>query len=134
MPTEAIWPLAGADSCCLSWAEHVLVDLPSLKGSTRAENCCAWREKQRLVGLHRVCMLRWATQSSLPQVYKGLDIITNKVSPQEQRLCRHHMISFVDPLVSNYTVVDFRDKAVALISFCAAACLAEQTGTSLLHR
>ncbi|XP_010721842.1 tRNA dimethylallyltransferase isoform X1 [Meleagris gallopavo] len=60
-------------------------------------------------------MLRWATCSSLPQVYKGLDIITNKVSPQEQRLCRHHMISFVDPLVSNYTVVDFRDKAVALI-------------------
>ncbi|XP_066420820.1 tRNA dimethylallyltransferase isoform X2 [Molothrus aeneus] len=49
------------------------------------------------------------------QVYKGLDIITNKVSPQEQRLCRHHMISFVDPLVSNYTVVDFRDKAVPLI-------------------
>uniref|UniRef100_A0A8C5T4S6 Uncharacterized protein n=1 Tax=Malurus cyaneus samueli TaxID=2593467 RepID=A0A8C5T4S6_9PASS len=50
-------------------------------------------------------------------VYKGLDIITNKVSPQEQRLCRHHMISFVDPLVSNYTVVDFRDKAVPVISF-----------------
>ncbi|XP_068773455.1 tRNA dimethylallyltransferase isoform X2 [Struthio camelus] len=49
------------------------------------------------------------------QVYKGLDIITNKVSPEEQRLCRHHMISFVDPLVSNYTVVDFRDKAMALI-------------------
>ncbi|KAF4800127.1 tRNA dimethylallyltransferase, mitochondrial [Turdus rufiventris] len=60
------------------------------------------------------------------QVYKGLDIITNKVSPQEQRLCRHHMISFVDPLVSNYTVVDFRDKAVPLISCHAAACLAEQ--------
>lgn len=60
---------------------------------------------------------RWATGSSLPQVYKGLDIITNKVSPQEQQLCRHHMISFVDPLVSNYTVVDFRDRAVPLISF-----------------
>ncbi|XP_059344628.1 tRNA dimethylallyltransferase isoform X1 [Ammospiza nelsoni] len=54
------------------------------------------------------------------QVYKGLDIITNKVSPQEQRLCRHHMISFVDPLVSNYTVVDFRDKAVPLISYIFA--------------
>ncbi|NXC33151.1 MOD5 dimethylallyltransferase, partial [Campylorhamphus procurvoides] len=54
------------------------------------------------------------------QVYKGLDIITNKVSPQEQRLCRHHMISFVDPLVSNYTVVDFRDKATALISYIFA--------------
>ncbi|EHB16269.1 tRNA isopentenyltransferase, mitochondrial [Heterocephalus glaber] len=50
------------------------------------------------------------------QVYKGLDIITNKVSAQEQRICQHHMMSFVDPLVTNYTVVDFRDKATALIS------------------
>ncbi|XP_066494595.1 tRNA dimethylallyltransferase [Tiliqua scincoides] len=49
------------------------------------------------------------------QVYKGLDIITNKVSPQEQSLCKHHMISFVDPLVTNYTVVDFRNKATSLI-------------------
>lgn len=32
-------------------------------------------------------------------------------------MCRHHMISFVDPLVTNYTVVDFRNKATALISF-----------------
>ncbi|NXU17919.1 MOD5 dimethylallyltransferase, partial [Pardalotus punctatus] len=66
------------------------------------------------------------------QVYKGLDIITNKVSPQEQHLCRHHMISFVDPLISNYTVVDFRDKAVPLISFHAAACLAQQEWASPL--
>ncbi|KAJ1063773.1 hypothetical protein K5549_009085 [Capra hircus] len=51
------------------------------------------------------------------QVYEGLDIITNKVSAQEQRLCQHHMISFVDPLVTNYTVVDFRNKATALISY-----------------
>uniref|UniRef100_A0A8C3WS81 tRNA dimethylallyltransferase n=1 Tax=Catagonus wagneri TaxID=51154 RepID=A0A8C3WS81_9CETA len=49
------------------------------------------------------------------QVYEGLDIITNKVSAQEQRTCQHHMISFVDPLVTNYTVVDFRNKATALI-------------------
>ncbi|NWT00526.1 MOD5 dimethylallyltransferase, partial [Mionectes macconnelli] len=62
------------------------------------------------------------------QVYKGLDIITNKVSLQEQRLCRHHMISFVDPLVSNYTVMDFRDKAVALISFHTAACQPSRYG------
>ncbi|XP_077006271.1 tRNA dimethylallyltransferase isoform X2 [Tamandua tetradactyla] len=48
-------------------------------------------------------------------VYEGLDIITNKVSAQEQRLCQHHMISFVDPLVTDYTVVDFRNKATALI-------------------
>uniref|UniRef100_A0A8C0QV33 tRNA dimethylallyltransferase n=1 Tax=Canis lupus dingo TaxID=286419 RepID=A0A8C0QV33_CANLU len=45
------------------------------------------------------------------QVYEGLDIITNKVTAQEQRMCQHHMISFVDPLVTNYTVVDFRNKA-----------------------
>ncbi|KAG8451648.1 hypothetical protein GDO86_003732 [Hymenochirus boettgeri] len=49
------------------------------------------------------------------QVYKGLDIITNKVSAEEQKLCKHHMISFVDPLVTNYTVVDFRNKALTLI-------------------
>ncbi|XP_069478502.1 tRNA dimethylallyltransferase isoform X2 [Ambystoma mexicanum] len=49
------------------------------------------------------------------QVYEGLDIITNKVTPEEQQLCNHHMIGFLDPLVSNFTVVDFRNKAVALI-------------------
>nr|XP_056702962.1 tRNA dimethylallyltransferase [Euleptes europaea] len=49
------------------------------------------------------------------QVYQGLDIITNKASTEEQALCKHHMISFVDPLVTNYTVVDFRNKATALI-------------------
>ncbi|XP_028255233.1 tRNA dimethylallyltransferase isoform X2 [Parambassis ranga] len=49
------------------------------------------------------------------QVYHGLDIITNKVTAEELAQCRHHMISFVDPLVSTYTVVDFRNKALALI-------------------
>uniref|UniRef100_UPI0037E843A3 tRNA dimethylallyltransferase n=1 Tax=Semicossyphus pulcher TaxID=241346 RepID=UPI0037E843A3 len=49
------------------------------------------------------------------QVYQGLDIITNKVTAEERAQCRHHMISFVDPLVSSYTVVDFRNKALALI-------------------
>lgn len=51
------------------------------------------------------------------QVYQGLDIITNKVTSEERAQCRHHMISFVDPLVTGYTVVDFRNKALALISF-----------------
>ncbi|KAM9340361.1 tRNA dimethylallyltransferase [Symphorus nematophorus] len=51
------------------------------------------------------------------QVYQGLDIITNKVTAEECAQCRHHMISFVDPLVSSYTVVDFRNKALTLISF-----------------
>ncbi|XP_008285846.1 tRNA dimethylallyltransferase isoform X2 [Stegastes partitus] len=49
------------------------------------------------------------------QVYQGLDIITNKVTAEEHAQCRHHMISFVDPLVRRYTVVDFRNKALALI-------------------
>ncbi|XP_052328847.1 tRNA dimethylallyltransferase [Oncorhynchus keta] len=49
------------------------------------------------------------------QVYRGLDIITNKVTAEECAQCSHHMISFVDPLVSSYTVVDFRNKALALI-------------------
>ncbi|CAJ0932455.1 unnamed protein product [Ranitomeya imitator] len=42
-------------------------------------------------------------------------IITNKVTSEEQQLCKHHMISCVDPLITNFTVVDFRNKAVALI-------------------
>ncbi|XP_036372013.1 tRNA dimethylallyltransferase [Megalops cyprinoides] len=49
------------------------------------------------------------------QVYQGLDIITNKVTAEEQAQCPHHMISFMDPLVSTYTVVDFRNKALSLI-------------------
>nr|XP_020498787.1 tRNA dimethylallyltransferase [Labrus bergylta] len=49
------------------------------------------------------------------QVYHGLNIITNKVTAEERAQCRHHMISFIDPLVSSYTVVDFRNKALALI-------------------
>ncbi|KAL7829484.1 hypothetical protein AOLI_G00303690 [Acnodon oligacanthus] len=49
------------------------------------------------------------------QVYKGLDIATNKVTSEEQAQCPHHMISFVDPLVSSYTVVDFRNRVLSLI-------------------
>lgn len=53
----------------------------------------------------------------LHQVYRGLDIITNKVTAEERAQCPHHMISFVDPLVTSYTVVNFRNKALSLISF-----------------
>ncbi|XP_048084974.1 tRNA dimethylallyltransferase isoform X2 [Alosa alosa] len=49
------------------------------------------------------------------QVYKGLDIITNKVTAEERAQCPHHMISFLDPLVNSYTVVDFRNHALQLI-------------------
>ncbi|XP_033122769.1 tRNA dimethylallyltransferase-like isoform X2 [Anneissia japonica] len=48
------------------------------------------------------------------QVYKGLDIITNKVTAEELKVCPHHLIDYVNPL-SRYTVVDFRNKAVPII-------------------
>lgn len=51
------------------------------------------------------------------KVYRGLDIITNKVTAEERAQCPHHMMSFVDPLVTSYTVVNFRNKALSLISF-----------------
>ncbi|CAL8297739.1 unnamed protein product [Lota lota] len=54
------------------------------------------------------------------QVYQGLDIITNKVTAEERAQCKHHMIGFVDPLVSSYTVVDFRNKALSLISLAGS--------------
>ena len=43
------------------------------------------------------------------QMYKGLDIVTNKVSPEELRLVPHHVIDYLDPL-SKCTVYDFRNK------------------------
>ena len=43
------------------------------------------------------------------QMYKGLDIVTNKVSHEEQKLVKHHMIDFLDPLLKS-SVVDFRNQ------------------------
>lgn len=48
------------------------------------------------------------------QVYKGLDIVTNKVTAAEQQLAKHHMIDFLDPL-SRHSVVDFRNKSLDII-------------------
>ncbi|TSK31417.1 tRNA dimethylallyltransferase, mitochondrial [Bagarius yarrelli] len=41
------------------------------------------------------------------QVYEGLNIITNKVTAEEQAQCPHHMISFVDPLVKGLYATHF---------------------------
>ncbi|GIX73884.1 tRNA dimethylallyltransferase, partial [Caerostris extrusa] len=49
------------------------------------------------------------------QVYKGLDIITNKVTPEEQREAVHYCINCVDP-PSRYTVVDFKNQALPIIT------------------
>ena len=48
------------------------------------------------------------------QVYKGLDIITNKVTAEEQSQCPHHLIDFVSPL-KEFSVVEFRNMALPLI-------------------
>ncbi|XP_019615351.1 PREDICTED: tRNA dimethylallyltransferase, mitochondrial-like isoform X1 [Branchiostoma belcheri] len=48
------------------------------------------------------------------QVYKGLDIITNKVTEEEQRACVHHVLDVVSPL-RRFTVVDFRNKALPIL-------------------
>ncbi|XP_042878743.1 tRNA dimethylallyltransferase-like [Penaeus japonicus] len=48
------------------------------------------------------------------QVYKGLDIVTNKVTTEEQAQVQHHLLDFVDPL-SRYTVVDFRNAALPVV-------------------
>ncbi|XP_014213213.2 tRNA dimethylallyltransferase-like [Copidosoma floridanum] len=48
------------------------------------------------------------------QVYKGLDIVTAKVTKEEQAQAVHHMIDINDPL-KEYTVVDFRNKALSIM-------------------
>lgn len=48
------------------------------------------------------------------QVYRGLDIVTNKVTDLEQRLAKHHLIDIIDP-PKRYSVVDFRNDALKII-------------------
>ena len=48
------------------------------------------------------------------QMYKGLDIVTNKVTSEEQKLVKHHMIDFLDPLLKS-SVVDFRNQALPIV-------------------
>jgi len=48
------------------------------------------------------------------QMYRGLDIVTNKVTHAERNLVKHHMIDFLDPLLKS-TVIDFRNQALPLM-------------------
>jgi hypothetical protein len=48
---------------------------------------------------------------------RGLDIVTNKVTKDEQTQVRHHVIDFLDPM-EKCTVVDFRNKASSLTQRC----------------
>ncbi|GAB6033072.1 tRNA dimethylallyltransferase [Chamberlinius hualienensis] len=49
------------------------------------------------------------------QVYKGLDIITNKVTAEERKLAKHHILDYVDPLFTNYTIHDFKREALPVL-------------------
>ncbi|XP_015123530.1 tRNA dimethylallyltransferase [Diachasma alloeum] len=49
------------------------------------------------------------------QVYKGLDIITAKVTKEEKEMVPHHMLDVVDPLF-NYCVVDYKKKALPIMN------------------
>lgn len=49
------------------------------------------------------------------QVYRGLDIVTNKVTSEEQSQAKHHMIDFLDPM-QRYSVVDFKRKSLDIIN------------------
>ncbi|XP_021757076.1 adenylate isopentenyltransferase 5, chloroplastic [Chenopodium quinoa] len=48
------------------------------------------------------------------QVYKGLDIVTNKVTEEECRGVPHHMLGIIDPDVE-YNAKDFRNDALLAI-------------------
>uniref|UniRef100_A0A146MCA4 tRNA dimethylallyltransferase, mitochondrial n=2 Tax=Lygus hesperus TaxID=30085 RepID=A0A146MCA4_LYGHE len=48
------------------------------------------------------------------QVYKGLDVVTNKATDEERAVAPHHLLDFLDPL-KKFTVVHFRNKALPII-------------------
>lgn len=50
------------------------------------------------------------------QVYKGLDILTNKVTASEMSGIPHHLMSFLD-IDQDYTVEKFREDAVEKVRF-----------------
>uniref|UniRef100_A0A915IR55 Uncharacterized protein n=1 Tax=Romanomermis culicivorax TaxID=13658 RepID=A0A915IR55_ROMCU len=50
------------------------------------------------------------------QIYRALDIATNKITVEEMENVPHHMMSFLDPLTLGYTVVNFRNQALNVIA------------------
>ncbi|KAL3618475.1 hypothetical protein CASFOL_037557 [Castilleja foliolosa] len=57
------------------------------------------------------------------QVYKGLDVLTNKVPLHERKGVPHHLLGTISPNVE-FTAKDFRDSAIPLIDeICSRNCL-----------
>ncbi|KAJ3013286.1 UNVERIFIED_CONTAM: hypothetical protein HDU68_000779 [Siphonaria sp. JEL0065] len=51
------------------------------------------------------------------QVYKGLDVITNKVTLEERGMAVHHLLDFVDPIQEeDYSVLKFEKDALRVIT------------------
>ncbi|CAH2091469.1 unnamed protein product [Euphydryas editha] len=48
------------------------------------------------------------------QIYKGLDIVTAKATPQEREMVPHHLLDILEPH-QMFTVVDFRNRALKII-------------------
>uniref|UniRef100_A0AC35TLG8 Zf-C2H2_jaz domain-containing protein n=1 Tax=Rhabditophanes sp. KR3021 TaxID=114890 RepID=A0AC35TLG8_9BILA len=49
------------------------------------------------------------------QIYKGLDIVTNKVTTEETKGVKHHLMSYVDPANEKYNVHDFKSKCIEIM-------------------
>ncbi|CAK9290067.1 unnamed protein product [Gordionus sp. m RMFG-2023] len=49
------------------------------------------------------------------QLYKGLDIVTNKISQADKELVKHHMLDVLDPLTDIYTVSEYKKNAKPII-------------------
>lgn len=47
-------------------------------------------------------------------MYQGLDVVTNKVTPEEQARAKHHLLDCVAPM-DEFTVVDFRNQALPIV-------------------
>ncbi|KAJ1368341.1 hypothetical protein KIN20_029453 [Parelaphostrongylus tenuis] len=49
------------------------------------------------------------------QIYKGLDIATNKITEDESGGIPHHLMSFVDATNSEYNIHQFREQGLKFI-------------------
>ncbi|KAE9552621.1 hypothetical protein FO519_004169 [Halicephalobus sp. NKZ332] len=49
------------------------------------------------------------------QIYKGLDIVTNKVTEEEMDGVKHHLMSFYDPTMAEYNVHEFKSSVLEIV-------------------
>lgn len=52
------------------------------------------------------------------QMYKGMPIVTNKITPEEQKGVKHHLLGFLpeNPAESDYSVRNFKSDTLSLIN------------------